>query len=419
MQILLTIQYLRGCAALAVVWIHSYLELEKVTGLTDLDPPTWFDGRSGVDLFFVISGFIIWTTTDADDRSRPMAFVRRRIIRIVPLYWICTLAMMVLLIGAPGLFGQPHFELWHLVQSLLFIPHYDPFQPGQTFPLLAVGWTLNFEMFFYASFCVALLLRPHYRAAAMVIWLGGLVATGAFLSTDNPQIATYTNPLLLEFMAGMLIGYACRRLRPPPLILGYGLILSSIISYVALNQGLDVIHIDWRTLCWGLPAALLVAGAIVVEQRVPVRRLAGPHLLGDASYAIYLSHVFALGAVGWIWSRLALETALPNAAFIAVALLLSAVGGVLLHLVIEKPFIRWLSSLNAGKHSPAHDYEWHRHPARAATRAFVAAPARLRLGDLRPAILQSRRPTTSGRYTAKGRKRRIEKAPAHTVTKWK
>ncbi|MGI9416948.1 MAG: acyltransferase family protein [Geminicoccaceae bacterium] len=348
MKVWLSIQYLRGCAALAVVWYHSHLQLEKIS---DLDPPAWFHGASGVDLFFVISGFIIWMTTD-DDRSRTVGFWRRRAIRIVPLYWLCTLAMVILLVGAPSLFGRPHLDVWHVVQSLLFIPHYDPFQPGKTYPLLQVGWTLNFEMFFYASFGIALLLRPCWRAVAMAAWLGALVVTGAFVGPEHALFATYTDPLLLEFVAGMLIGYACRRLPRPPLTFGYSLVLLAVTAYIAMDQGLDVIHKDWRALCWGLPAALLVAGVVVIEQQVPVRRLAGLHHLGDASFAIYLSHPFTLGALGWAWSRLALETALPNAAFIVIAMLISAVGGMLLHLIFEKPLVERLRFWTLSRHPP-------------------------------------------------------------------
>ncbi|MGI9484991.1 MAG: acyltransferase family protein [Geminicoccaceae bacterium] len=346
MTVWLSIQYLRGCAALAVVWFHSHLQLEKIS---DHGPPTWFHGESGVDLFFVISGFIIWIATD-DDRSRPIAFWRRRAIRIVPLYWLCTLAMVVLLIGAPSLFGRSHLDVWHLVQSLLFIPHYDPFQPDQTFPLLQVGWTLNFEMFFYASFGIALLLRPRCRVVAMATWLGALVVTGAFLRPEHALLATYTDPLLLEFLAGMLIGYACKRLPRPPLTFGYGLVLLAVVAYVALKQGLEIIHTDWRTLCWGLPAALLVAGVVVIERQTHVRRLAGPHLLGDASFAIYLSHPFALGALGWVWSKLAFETALPDVAFIIIAMLISMAGGILLHLAFEKLLIEGLRNWTLSRH---------------------------------------------------------------------
>jgi exopolysaccharide production protein ExoZ len=137
------------------------------------------------------------------------------------------------------------------------------------------------------------------------------------------------------------------------LALGYGLVLLAIASYGALNQGLDVTYFDWRVLYWGLPAILLIAGVVVIEQQTPVRHLAGPHLLGDASFAIYLSHPFTLGVIGWVWSTLALETetALSSTAFIVIAMVISAAAGILLHLVCEKPIIQGLRNWTLSRNS--------------------------------------------------------------------
>lgn len=333
MKTWLSIQYLRAVAALAVVHLHAYVELQK-SG--DLSATSWFQGDLGVDLFFVISGFIIWMTTD-NDRSRPMAFWWRRIVRVVPLYWLCTLALVVLLAVMPTLFNQSHLEFWHVVRSLLFIPHEDPFEPGMIFPILQVGWTLNYEMFFYACFGVALLLPARLRAIAVCAWLGALVTAGAIFKPENALLATYTNPLLLEFMAGMLIGYACKRLPSPPPIAGYGLVILALASYAVLNFGLDITPMDWRVLCWGLPAALLVAGLVIIERQTPVRHLTVPHLLGDASFAIYLSHPFTLGVLGWAWGRLELGSVFTADVFVVIAMLICALGGVLLHLLAERP----------------------------------------------------------------------------------
>ena len=343
-----SIQYLRGFAAMAVVWLHAHVELDIVNGL-DLTTPYY--GDFGVDIFFVISGFIIWIATD-NDRSQPVAFWRRRAIRVVPLYWLCTLAMAFLIVAMPSLFGQSELDLSHLIRSLLFIPHYDPLEPGITYPFLQVGWTLNFEMFFYASFGLALLLRPGFRALAIASWLIILVLAGAIFEPESALLATYTDPLLLEFLAGMLIGYASRRCQQPPLIVGYGLVFLALASFVAFDQGLDVKHIDWRVLCWGLPATLLIAGVVMIEQHKPFPRFKAAHLLGDASFSIYLSHPFALGAAGWLWSSLALEGSLPSMAFILFAMLGCALGGILLHLIFEKPFTEWLRNRTSRSKRP-------------------------------------------------------------------
>jgi exopolysaccharide production protein ExoZ len=347
MSVWISIQYLRAAAALAVVWCHAYLELEKITAV---QIPDWFNGRSGVDLFFVISGFIIWITTH-DSGPSTLSFWYRRLIRILPLYWLCTLGMVVLLVVAPTLFDRPHLDLGHVIRSLLFIPHEDPLQPGEVYPLLQVGWTLNFEMFFYAVFGFCLLLQPAYRVLATVLLFGGLATIGTVLRSDHPILATYTDPLLLEFMAGVAIGYIFTSRWRPDAAFGYGLMMLAVLAYIGLNQGLTVEPIDWRVLCWGVPAALLIMGFTTVERASGVAKVPLLNLLGDASYAIYLSHPFTLGGLRWAFGNSTIAPDMPPAIFIGVAMLISLLVGLMLHLTVERPIIGWLRRWWRGRRS--------------------------------------------------------------------
>ncbi|MGI9434862.1 MAG: acyltransferase family protein, partial [Geminicoccaceae bacterium] len=197
MRMFLSIQYLRALAAMAVIWCHTYVQLGEMTGSTT---ESWFNGRSGVDLFFVVSGFIIWLTT-YDRRIGPIEFWRLRMIRIVPLYWLATFAFVILLFSAPSLFDRLHLDFGHVVRSLMFIPHFDPFQPDLIYPLLEVGWTLNFEMFFYAVFGLCLVFRPAGRILAIGMVFAVLLVIGALLNLEHAVFITYSDPLLLEFIA--------------------------------------------------------------------------------------------------------------------------------------------------------------------------------------------------------------------------
>lgn len=336
----LSIQYLRGFAALLVVWHHAYQQLAKII---DIQMPNWFDGRFGVDLFFVISGFIIWITT-CDSQTSSLEFWRRRLIRIAPLYWLCSFGIIGLVIMAPGLFDRSKLDLGHVVQSLLFVPHFDPFKPASMRPLLFVGWTLNFEMFFYFVFGLCLVLRPRHRLGTIVVSLGSLVAVGAIIqpALDSALFHTYTNPLLLEFLAGVVIGSAYSAGWRPPSTLSYGLILMAIVSFIGLHYGLDVNTVEWRAICWGLPVSLLVAGLAGVERAVNLPHVASMRRLGDASYAIYLSHLFALGALGWVWNELALGPIMAPSAFVGLAMIMSIVSGIAIHHWVEQPLLRRL-----------------------------------------------------------------------------
>ncbi len=148
-----SIQTLRALAALSVLFYH-----ESSTKFTV--------GAVGVDIFFVISGFIMGTI---GYRETPLDFMMKRIIRIVPLYWLVTAAVCLVSL-IPGVFHQFSCDLPSLLQSLFFIPYVN--QAGHIEPLMVPGWTLNYEMFFYAVFAVGLAIRrPVVFSAAIMLVL--------------------------------------------------------------------------------------------------------------------------------------------------------------------------------------------------------------------------------------------------------
>ena len=147
-----SIHYLRGLAALLVVFHHGVLQFP---GLRDRYAHFEF-GQAGVDIFFVISGFVIYLAS-IEGRIRPGEFVKRRIVRIVPLYWVATLALVAAAVCAPQLFATTVVTPQNVGQSLLFIPSYSAAFPDQIWPVLVPGWSLNYEMFFYGLFALGLM----------------------------------------------------------------------------------------------------------------------------------------------------------------------------------------------------------------------------------------------------------------------
>src|SRR5580658_5421280 len=141
--VLLSIQALRALAATAVVAYHA---LQWGSGGFDV-------GRAGVDVFFVISGFIMWRVTSGRDVT-PGAFLWRRVTRVAPLYWLTTLAVLAAALVWPGFLPEVRPGWRHLALSLAFIPHLDP--RGLPFPTLPPGWTLDYEALFYLTFAAAL-----------------------------------------------------------------------------------------------------------------------------------------------------------------------------------------------------------------------------------------------------------------------
>ena len=172
---LLAIQYLRGIAALMVVVVHIPVQLSRM-GFNG-DWPEFLN--IGVDIFFVISGFIMWTTT-FDGRVGVAQFLSRRLVRIAPLYWALTSITVLVMLAAPTLVQSGKLDLQHVITSYLFVASQHPVTQLME-PILVPGWTLNYEMFFYVVFALCLPLRAGFRAMAVMAILVTLVALQVFV----------------------------------------------------------------------------------------------------------------------------------------------------------------------------------------------------------------------------------------------
>jgi exopolysaccharide production protein ExoZ len=281
MVVFRSIQYLRAFAALSVLLFH----------VTQRGHHSVTVGAGGVDVFFVISGFIMATITNARVTT-PFEFLRDRLVRIAPCYWIVTLLLVTLAAVIPQSFSTFTAPAHHLLLSLAFIPHTDPL--GQNFPVLVPGWTLNYEMFFYVLMALALLLPQRWRLPSVTAVLLCLVGIGAAVPSTNLIFLSYTNPLLLEFASGMLLatGWLGRALPGR----GWGWIAVTLGLSAFLLQAVwpDGSHLAssgaGRLAVWGLPAFCLVAGALAVETHGGIGSSRLGLELGGASYALYLLH---------------------------------------------------------------------------------------------------------------------------------
>jgi exopolysaccharide production protein ExoZ len=318
---------LRAIAALAVVAYHA---LEPTTARFTL-------GAAGVDLFFVISGFLMWTLADAQNPS-PQAFIWRRIIRIVPLYWAITIFAALSALLFPSMFWNFDPSLDNVWKSLLFIPHLS--KSGGWSPLLVQGWTLNYEMFFYVLFALCLFAPARRRLLLICAPLLVLPALALFHESRAPLWATYTDPLLLEFLAGIALGEAWRRGIYPGARLGAAMLITGF-ALLAVQAFLPASPERWRALLWGAPALVIMAGAIGLERagKAPFSRPL--LLLGDASYSIYLLHALVM-----IFVAKALAGA-DHWTHAIITFPLSALAGVACYKLFEVPMTRLFKSLGA------------------------------------------------------------------------
>ena len=279
------IQLLRAIAALAVVFYHChFLNMET--------------GTFGVDIFFVISGFIIAYMVNQNTDQ----FLLKRAIRVVPLYALATLLTIALVYLKPQWFNHVIVNTEAVVKSFLFIP-YEMKESG---PILSLGWTLNNEMFFYLvmAICILCIRKKQYLVPACASFLVLLLLIlNAFAKqhiTDLSYILRfYRNGLLPEFVYGLLLYYFwtygktnhSRSIKS--LMIAVGILAFFGIIYMDLTQTLGWLP---RNVRYGIPSVLFVNALLLLENRINANNIfvrLGLKL-GDASYAMYLFHPFII-----------------------------------------------------------------------------------------------------------------------------
>jgi len=290
-------------------------------------------GPFGVKIFFVISGFVMWLTTASADIS-PATFWRRRLIRIVPLYWFFLALLVAVALSAPQFLNTTAVTYEAIIKSFLFIPHYHAVQ-GFIAPLLIPGWSLNYEMFFYFVFGFALLIKsPSSRAVAIGIVLGGLVLLGLLIDSRDAVVVTFTSPNLILFVDGVVLAILYRTFD-----LGSGKLGLILICIGALLAPIGFSRFGTAANFVGLAPALIVAGIIAFEpaiRRAPSTIL---HTIGDASYSIYLSHLFALRLfeLGWRHVVTFQPSLVLEVVYVGFAFIFAIAGGVAVHYFVERP----------------------------------------------------------------------------------
>ncbi|HET9991469.1 MAG TPA: acyltransferase [Kofleriaceae bacterium] len=325
---LYNLHVLRVIAALGVVYYH-------ITSEAGLNLETNIGSR-GVDVFFVISGFIIAFIGS----KKPDQFLLRRVIRIAPFYWAATLFVFAVVLVKPDLLRTTHADWKQLGASLAFIPRQPP--GGDQFPTLVLGWSLNFEMFFYLWFALALKLKPGVIAPILcAAMISAYCAIVHVLGVDNAILTFWARPIVLEFVFGILVYYlfAWDALKPPKAVL-----LALIVASFALICYGEAEWIDhYRVIVAGIPSFVLVLSALLIEKHyrfTTQNKLV--FLLGEASYIIYLIHPYIIYTVlRLVVGHRELGTAVIVPLVIFLLALTSALA-VAIHLYFEKPVMSFL-----------------------------------------------------------------------------
>lgn len=331
-----SIQHLRALAALGVVAAHLEIYLQRL-GQT----VAWPHFLSyGVDLFFVISGFIMWVTTNGKPVT-PGGFITKRLMRIVPLYWAVTAFALLVLLTNRNLMPAGSLDWGHVVASFMFIPAIHPVS-GDLQPLVTAGWTLNYEMFFYALFAMALFLPERLRLGTVLAMLTLSVALGTMKPSPTSALAFYSDNILLEFGFGLIIGAAFTGRSQMPATIGLFAIVLGVSGWVTGSEFFGLV--EPRALIVGVPAALIVLGALILEQNAKAPKSRLLRLLGDASYSIYLTHGVVLSAFTRFWMKLAPAALASSVAlFATVGFVVASIVGLLIYWLFEKPVAQFFA----------------------------------------------------------------------------
>ena len=279
-----SIEWLRAVAAIFVVAYHTSQGIEFRTGF--LTSKSTDFGASGVDIFFVVSGFIMTVTT----AHRPLAwheFLVKRVIRLMPIYWTLTLIKAASLVVLPSLVLFSVFSLPNIITSLLLVP-YDT--PGRgVVPLIIVAWTLEIELMFYVVFAVS---KQLCGKAWMVAVAGcfGTLTTAAALCPGCTVLHFYAQPIIFEFLFGIALAllFLCGVRLPGALAVPILALATATLLMVPEGSGAV------RLVTWGLPATVIVGSAVSIEQCYGAWRWRPMVFLGNSSYSLYLTHSLAV-----------------------------------------------------------------------------------------------------------------------------
>lgn len=330
------IQAARGVAVLLVIALHLLANEAKYGhGFTIL--PSWLAiGASGVDIFFVISGFVMATITRGEFQ-RPGAslkFLYHRATRIYPAYWFYSLIMLGIFLAQQK--AGTAARTVDIPASFLLLPQTQ-------LPLLVVGWTLVHEMYFYLVFALLLRFPEKYLSRLLVLWAAASVA-GRFLfdPAGNPLIQLVANPLILEFIAGAFIALLSFSGKP---VSGWPFLTLAFLGWaggyaIAANLGLAAHSSEWlRVIVFGTSAALGIYGLVALERYSEWKLPSWLIAVGDASFSLYLSHLLVIATVGRAWEKLGLTGFWINSVVVGGMLMAVVAVGMASFRLIERPML--------------------------------------------------------------------------------
>ncbi|MFL2640698.1 MAG: acyltransferase family protein [Dehalococcoidia bacterium] len=347
-----SVQLMRFFAGLLVVLAHAESRIARTFPqvndiLQPLDPkllPNWGDAvQVGVHIFFLISGFIMLYSASnqfAQTKAQKTFFVKR-LIRIVPIYWILTTLSVFILAIRPDLFTyRQTLDVSWIVASYLFIPWTSVDLVDS--PVIGLGWTLNFEMYFYVIFAVSMFMNRQNALRFMALFFLLSVCVSLIHAPNLPLLIQVTNPILLEFLLGVFLAYyylkgnsTDRYISRFTGVLGFSILIPVIVF---LRPETELL----RFLLWGPASALILFSMLHVLREPMIKPLKVLVALGNASYSIYLIQVFTLPAFSLVFKYIEPSVELGFITMLVVSTSLTLLVGYIFFVLVERPITQTL-----------------------------------------------------------------------------
>ncbi|NNC38648.1 MAG: acyltransferase [Hyphomonadaceae bacterium] len=330
------IQALRGIAALLVAFSHLLIIERKYSN--DQVLGQWIElGMVGVDLFFVISGFIMVHVAWSFRRGLKAVseFLFARATRIYPLYWLITAVTFAVWLWRPEIVFSSMADQPDMLKSVLLIP-------DDHLPFFAIGWTLIHEMFFYLVFALALVFKPKFMLPFLALW-AVVLGFGIYNGWDGPSplLEILFNPLSFEFLFGAFSAWILKMYNAPlaKTALALGIVASITCLALALDRhdGMPATFAD-RALLFTVPCTLIVYGLSAIE--IHGKTLSNAlSKLGDWSYSLYLTHIMSLSLIGRVWRKIEQPGNLDNIIVLAFMPIFAIFVSWLCYRFAEKPML--------------------------------------------------------------------------------
>lgn len=343
MQKLYSIQAARALAAFMVVAFHGLRIQDKYLQSSNLLPAALEAGQTGVDLFFVISGFIMVLVSKHSKPASVADFLAKRLLRIYPTYWVYFGALALVFILAPGMINSSSSAGVDLLSSFLLLP-------SESLPILLVAWSLTHELWFYLVFAGILCAPPKLRVYCLLLWAALIVCSKHF-ELPGPFFRVITHNFTIEFIIGAGSGYAFLHLKKLQ-IASYSYILPIGLACFLLWFGFTGVlgsHVNViqdipisRALYVGGGYALMITSFALIESSGKLKTRSILKALGDASYSIYLSHILILSILGRAWLSIMGpedQPAILEALFWVLTFSASAISGYIAYILIERPLL--------------------------------------------------------------------------------